>query len=67
MNHIQIKNPWGPKPFQGEWTRRKWGEFRFLNQPCSVVAVLHARAITQCVTVNGAIRELQRRGYKAKP
>lgn len=61
---ITVPNPWTDRgPFVGYLAREKWGAFRFLNQPSSVVAILGDKAVTQCVTVRGAIRELQRRGY----
>lgn len=49
--------------YKGVYLEEVWGNFKFLSQPESVVAVLNGKAITECVTVAGAIRVLKSRGY----
>lgn len=70
MDHddeVQVRNPWtqpkGMLYYTGKYKTRTWGQFRFLGQPASVVAVLNGQAITECVTIDGAIRVLKQMGH----
>jgi|TARA_Y100000310_G_scaffold280897_1_gene300953 hypothetical protein len=56
---VIIKCPWGDRDtYRGYWHKREWNGHKFLVLHCSVVAVKDEKAVTECVTVDGAIRRL---------
>jgi len=53
-----IKSPWGAEYSNPTFHRRTWAGHRFIKLHSSVVAVKDGVAVTECVTVDGAIRHL---------
>ena len=57
---VTIPCTWGDrKAYTGYWHKREWEGHKFLDLPCSVVAVKDGKAVTECVTINGAIRRIK--------
>ena len=57
-----IVNPWIKNGLfrNPTYHRRTWQGHRFILRHSSVVAVKDGKAITECVTIDGAIRHLTR-------
>ncbi len=55
-----VENPWQKhQSFYGYWRDETWNGHKFLACHSSVVAVKGGTAVTECVTVEGAIRRLK--------
>ncbi len=60
-----ITSPWGVEYRDPTYHRRTWEGHRFIKLHSSVVAVKDGVAVTECVTVDGAIRHLTRQRGKS--
>jgi hypothetical protein len=59
-DQVAVKNPWQKhQSFYGYWREETWNGYKFLACHSSVVVVKDGIAITECVTVEGAIRRLK--------